>query len=95
MAQAKPQIGVRVDPDLRRQIQAVAAKNFDGNESLLMRRATETYLRLHRRFGPSLDVMLEGWLGPTDEKIRSALNALPEIDPGNTTCRTSGSRQPR
>ena len=52
MAQRKgPNIGVRVEPDLRAEIKAEADKRFGGNESLLMREATRKHLRMRRKLG--------------------------------------------
>lgn len=71
MAQRKgPNIGVRVEPDLRAEIKAEAARQFGGNESMLVRKATVDYLRLRRKLGPQYEPTIALLLGEsslTDE----------------------------
>ena len=81
MAQRLPQVGVRVSDELRALIQAEADTRFGGNESLVLRHATEIYLQLRQRFGPTLDIMLAAWLnddGVTPTLLTRNPNSPPE-----------------
>lgn len=65
-------IGVRVPTGLRDRIKAEADRNFGGNESLVIRKGTDLYLRLRSRLGPQFEPTIALWLGDDAEDRQAA-----------------------
>ena len=55
----RPHIYARVDPALRDRVKAEADLRFEGNESVVVRVAVVTYLRLREHLGSSFDETIE------------------------------------
>lgn len=72
MSERQPMIGVRVEPGFRDEIKAEADKRFGGNESLLMREATRTYLRMRRKLGAQYEPTLLDLLGDEEQQEAAA-----------------------
>lgn len=68
----REQIGVRVDPEFRARVRAEAERNFGGNESLVLRKGTDLYLRLREKLGVQFEPMLAIWLGDDDQNRTAA-----------------------
>lgn len=66
----REQIGVRVDPEFRARVRAEADRNFGGNESLVLRKGTDLYLRLKEKWGVQFEAVVAGLLG--DDQGRPA-----------------------
>jgi hypothetical protein len=64
-------IGVRVDADLSDQIKVAAVEHFDGNESILARKAIAQYIALRRHLGDRFDAVI-GSLMPSNGDDRRA-----------------------
>lgn len=72
MIERESQIGVRVTPEFRARVRAEAERNFDGNESLVLRKGTDLYLRLKSRLGPQFEPTIALWLGDEAEERQAA-----------------------
>lgn len=63
-----PMIGVRVTPEFRELIAEEAERQFGGNESLLMRKATSLYIDLHKKLGVQFQPTIDSLLGDADDE---------------------------
>ena len=66
------QIGVRVDAAFRAEIKAAADRHFGGNESYLVRAATELYIRLRQRLGLQFEPVVGSLVPPDGDDRRAA-----------------------
>lgn len=64
-------LGIRVDADLSDQIKAAASEHFDGNESILARKAITLYIALRRQLGDRFEAVVGSFL-PRDDDDRKA-----------------------
>lgn len=59
MVQAKyPQIGVRIDPELRTEIKTIARRHHEGSDSAAIRAGARLYITLRNRLGPNFEPTL-------------------------------------
>jgi hypothetical protein len=65
-------IGVRVDAELSDRITAAAVQHFDGNESILIRKATEQYIALRRHLGDRFETVIGSFLPANGDDRRAA-----------------------
>jgi hypothetical protein len=65
-------IGVRVDAVLSARIKAAAAEHFDGNESILIRKATETYIALRAHLGDRFETVVGSFTPKGGDDRRAA-----------------------
>lgn len=65
-------IGVRVDPVLSERIKAAALEHFDGNESILIRKAAEQYILLRRHLGDRFEAVVGSLLPANGDDRRVA-----------------------
>ena len=56
---SSPRIWTRIDPVLAERIKSEADRRFEGNESLVVRDAVRTYLRLRDHLGSQFESTLD------------------------------------
>ncbi len=54
----RPMVFARVEPVLLRRVEEHSARDFEGNDSMLFRRALETYLDLRDELGPRYEIVI-------------------------------------
>lgn len=72
MAARPPMVFARIEPALRDRVKAEANRRFEGNESLVIRDAIRTYLRLRDHLGTAYEATLEE-IAPLDEAETAAV----------------------
>lgn len=72
MIERDSQIGVRVTPEFRARVRAEAERSFDGNESLVLRKGTDIYLRLRAKLGAQFEPTIALLLGDDAEDRAAA-----------------------
>jgi hypothetical protein len=68
MPSKKPLLFARVEPELFDRVRAEADLRYEGNQSLLLRNAMRTYLRLREKLGSGFEPTMEALTGALDEK---------------------------